>query len=87
MPEWNPQARPANWLARLFVLLALALGALFGFVIFLVVLGVALFALLGMLLRLWWLNRRRRQPTGGSGALEGEYVVVREVHDSDHPRR
>jgi len=60
MPEWNLQARPANWLARLVVLLTLALAALFGFVIFLVVLGVALFTLLGMMLRFWWLNRRRR---------------------------
>jgi len=86
MSEWNAQARPANWLARLFVLLTLALAALFGFVIFLVVLGVALFTMLGMLLRFWWLNRGRR-PAAGSGALEGEYVVVRESLRSEQKPR
>jgi len=87
MSEWNVQAGPGNWLVKLFVLLMLALAALFGFVIFLVVLGVALFTLLGMMLRFWWLNRRRRPAAAGSGALEGEYVVVRETLRSEQKPR
>lgn len=86
MPDQNGRARQPNWLATLFLLPALVLAALFGFVIFLVVLGAALLAVLAIMLRLWWLNRGRRQAPD-KGVLEGEFVVVRESGRSEKGHR
>jgi hypothetical protein len=84
--DWNVRATRHNWLAMLLLLPALLLAGLFGFVIFFVVLGAALFAFLVIALRMWWLNRgRRRQPT--KGALEGEFVVIRDKNDEDVAHR
>lgn len=71
-----------TWLTTLLLLPALVAAALFGFVIFLVVLGAAMVAILVIMARLWWLNRKLRK-TPGKGALEGEFVVIEETRRSD----
>lgn len=75
-----------TWLTSLLLIPAFVVAALFGFVIFLVVVGAAMFAVLVIMARLWWLNRKRRKSPG-EGALEGEFVVIRETLRSDEKRR
>lgn len=72
-----------SWLAWLIAIPALAIAALFGAVVFLVVIGVAATVALYLGVRIWWLRRKLRKSPP-PGVLEAEYVVVRE-HDARRP--
>jgi len=71
-----------GWLAWLIAIPALVVAALFGFVVFVAVLGLALLIALYLGIRIWWLRRKiRRAPE--SEVIEGEYVVVRKAQKTD----
>lgn len=77
--------RVPGWLAWLLAIPALVLAALFGVFVFLAVLGLVLVFAVYLVARVWWLRRKMRgRPE--SGALEGEYVVVRERSSPDDRR-
>jgi len=76
MAEMKVSEMP-NWLAWLIAIPALAIAALFGFVVFVVILGLVATIALYLGVRVWWLRRQMRKvPT--RDVIEAEYVVVRE---------
>lgn len=66
-----------SWLAWLLLLPIVVVAAMFGFVVFLVVLAMATVALAVVFTRLWWLQRKLKKQAAREGALDGEYTVVR----------
>ncbi len=77
MHDTSVNGRKPGWLAFLLLVPILIAAAVVGFFVFVIILGLALLAVAGLLLRLWWLRRKLRR-TGSSQVLEGEYTVVRE---------
>ena len=74
-----------GWLAWLLAIPVLVLAAVFGFFVFLAVLGLALLIAIVLGVRLWWLRRQlRRVPT--SAVIEGEYTVMPERQRDDRGR-
>ena len=71
-----------GWLAWLLAVPALVLAAVFGFFVFLAVLGLALLIAIVLRVRLWWLRRQlRRAPA--SAVIKGEYTVMPERRRDD----
>ena len=71
-----------GWLAWLLAIPMLVLAAVFGFFVFLTVLGLALVFAIVLGVRLWWLRRQlRRAPA--SGVIEGEFTVMPERRRDD----
>ncbi len=82
----NPNPR-GSWLMWLLLLPLMALAVVFGFVVFLVVLALVASTLLVVFARLWWLQRKIKKQATRSGALDAEYIVVREdARDTDRLR-
>lgn len=79
------RVQPRGWLAWLVAIPALVLAAVFGFFVFLAVLGLALLVALALGVRLWWLRRRLHRAAAGQ-PIEGEFVVVRERSPRDQGR-
>ncbi len=76
-----PQTRvvhASSWLAWLIAVPVLVVAALFGFMVFLTVLGVALLVVIYLVARIAWLRRKHR-AVPADAAIDGEYVVVREA--------
>ncbi len=71
----NVNGGKQGWLASLLLIPILIAAALVGFFVFVVILGLVLFAAAVLIARLWWLRRKMRK-TGASQILEGEYVVL-----------
>ena len=72
----NENGRKQGWLASLLLIPILIAAAIVGFFVFVVILGLVLFAAAVLIARLWWLRRKMRNA-GTSQTLEGEYVVIR----------
>jgi len=70
------------WLAWLIAIPALVAAALFGFVVFVAVLGLVLLLAIYFGIRIWWLRRKLSRETG-EHVIEGEYVVMRKSNSSD----
>lgn len=85
MPQ--PEQRLA-WRQLALLLLAIPVvvaAAILGLFFLLALAGLAVLAFTGIRLRLWWLEHKLgRQP--GRGALEGEYVVVRDTRRTERDR-
>ena len=77
MNETNTNGKKPEWIAWLLLIPALIAAAVVGFVVFVVVLGLVLFAAAILMARVWWLRRKLRK-SGAGETLEGEYVVIRE---------
>lgn len=84
----NQNSKKQGWLAFLLLLPILIAAAVFGFLVFMIILGLILFAGTVLMLRLWWLRRAMGKAAKNSESLKGEYVVIRETttHE-DKPRR
>ena len=82
----NPSPR-GSWLAWLLLLPLVVVAMVFGFVVFLAVLALVIVALVVIFARLWWLQRKLKKQTTRNGALEGEYIVVREETRTDDRQR
>jgi len=83
----NESGRKQGWLASLLLIPILIAAAVIGFFVFVVILGLVLFAAAVLIARLWWLRRKLRNA-GTKQTLEGEYVVIREKIPRDQePRR
>lgn len=76
MPQVRIVQAP-SWLAWLIAVPALVVAALFGFVVFLTVLGVAVLVVIVLAVRIAWLRHKHRAGPADA-AIDGEYVVVRE---------
>ena len=76
MTDASVNGRKQGWLASLLLIPILIAAAVVGLFVFVVILGLVLFAAAVLVARLWWLRRRMRNA-GASQTLEGEYVVVR----------
>jgi len=84
----NSNNKRQGWLAFLLLLPILIASAIVGFFVFLVILGLILFAGTILLLRLWWLRRTLLKKAGASQTLNGEFVVISESTSNDeNPRR
>ena len=77
---------------------ALVLSFFLGAVIFLMALGLVVIVTVGVLVRIWWLRRQFRGqqgrgdgdgdgPSGGSGVIEGEYVIIKQDKRNSRERR
>ncbi len=83
----NESGGKQGWLAWLLLVPVLIAAAVVGFFVFVVILGLVLFAAAVLIARLWWLRRKLRNA-GTKQTLEGEYVVIREHIPRDrNPRR
>ena len=83
----NESGRKHGWLAWLVLIPVLIAAAVVGFLVFVVILGLVLFAAAVLLLRVWWLRRKLRR-SGPSQVLEGEYIGGRkEVQRNEQSRR
>ena len=71
----NESGRKQGWLASLLLIPILIAAAVVGFFVFVVILGLVLFAAAVLIARLWWVRRKIRKA-GASQMLEGEYVVI-----------
>ncbi len=83
----QPEQRlPWRQLALLLLAIPVVVAAaILGLFFLLALAGLAALTFAGIWLRLWWLKRKlARQP--GQGAIEGEYVVVRETQRSERTR-
>ena len=76
MTDKNVNSKKQVWLASLLLIPILIAAAVVGFFVFVVILGLVLFAAAVLIARLWWLRRKMRNA-GVSQTLEGEYVVIR----------
>ncbi len=83
MAEMKIQGTRHGWLAALLLLPFFVAAAIFGFFVFLAVLGLAMLTVLVFVVRLWWLRRQLRRQQPESQILEGEYIVVREKRPKD----
>lgn len=86
MIDASVNGRKQGWLASLVLIPILIAAAVVGFFVFVVILGLVLFAAAVLLARLWWLRRKLRKA-GASQTLEGEYVVIRERIAREEDRR
>ena len=83
----NENGSRPGWLAWLLLVPILIAAAVIGFFVFVVIVGLVLFAAAVLITRLWWLRRKLRNA-GTKQTLEGEYVVIREHIPRDrNPRR
>jgi hypothetical protein len=82
----NPSPR-GSWLTWLLLLPLIAVAVVFGLVVFLAVLALVAVVLVSVFARLWWLQRKLKKQAAHSGALEGEYIVVREESRTDERLR
>lgn len=77
-----------SWRQLALLLLAIPVviaAAILGLFFLLALAGLAVLTFAGIWLRLWWLKRKLgRQPS--QGAIEGEYVVVRETRYRERDR-
>lgn len=85
MPH-TQQRLPWRQLALLLLTIPVVIAAaILGLFFLLALAGLAVLTFAGIWLRLWWLKRKLgRQPA--QGAIEGEYVVVRETQHSERDR-
>jgi len=85
----NQNSKRQGWLASLLLIPVLIAAAVVGFFVFVVILGLILFAATVLLLRLWCLRRKLRKAAEGHQTLTGEYVVISQStrRDDDNPHR
>lgn len=84
-----PQSdQPFPWRQLALLLLAIPVvvaAAILGFFFLLALAGLAVATFAAIWLRLWWLRRKLgKQPA--TGAIEGEYVVVREARRAERDK-
>lgn len=85
MPQ-TEQRLPWRQLALLLAAIPVVIAAaILGLFFLLALAGLAVLTFAGIWLRLWWLKRKLARPPQ-RGAIEGEYVVVREESRNEHDR-
>ena len=85
MPH-TEQRLPWRQLALLLLAVPVVVAAaILGLFFLLALAGLALLTFAGIWLRLWWLKRKPGQQPN-RGAIEGEYVVVRETRRAERDR-
>jgi len=84
MTEQARVAATSGWKAWILALPAIIVSVLFGFAVFLVVVGLVATLALYLGVRIWWQRRQWRKRSIGT-AIDAEYTVVREP-DRTFPR-
>jgi hypothetical protein len=76
-----------SWITWLLLLPLIVVAAMFGLVVLVVALAFVTLGVIAVMVRLWWLRRQLQRQARRSGALEGEYLIVREESRRDDQLR